>query len=66
MTPAEISRGRCPECDGNGWTVITVPRCCGRSDWECGASGCTGPDPHQEQEQCPHCQGTGQLQERNQ
>lgn len=50
---------QCPECDGNGWIAVEVPRCCGRSEWECGGRGCTGPEPDQEQEQCALCQGTG-------
>lgn len=49
----------CPECDGQGWIGKSVPRCCGGSDWECGASGCTGPIEECEQEQCEYCRGSG-------
>lgn len=52
---------RCPECDGMGWTIGVEPRCCGRSDWECGGRGCTGPEPEQVQEPCAACQGTGAI-----
>lgn len=66
-TPSTIIAGMnraekaCPECDGCGWIVITVPACCRRSEWECGGRGCTGPEPEQAQDSCPACQGTGTL-----
>lgn len=51
----------CPHCDGRGWYGETQPRCCGGSDWECGAAGCTGPDPEHVQVQCEACLGTGEV-----
>lgn len=51
--PKVEEREPCPNCDDLGYTVRSVPRCCGGSDWECGASGCTGPIEDYEQEQCP-------------
>ena len=59
----------CTTCEGDGWIVgigVEVEtRCCGGSDWECGASGCTGPRQEQVQvqiqEPCPDCDGTGHL-----
>lgn len=53
----------CPECDGLGWTGVTQPRCCGRSDWECGGRGCTGPEPELVQEQCEYCRGSGTVED---
>lgn len=49
---------QCNECQGTGLGRI-VPRCCRRSDWECGARGCTGPEP--EQEPCEMCGGAGAI-----
>lgn len=43
----------CGNCGGEGWTVVVVPRCCGRAEYECGGRGCTGPEPEEEQERCP-------------
>jgi DnaJ-class molecular chaperone len=51
----------CPECDGAGWVPGIETRCCGRSDWECGGRGCTGPEPEQVQEQCEYCRGSGEI-----
>lgn len=54
---------KCEACRGQGWVedYEIVAGCCGGSDWECGASGCTGPVPEQEQIQvpCEACQSTG-------
>lgn len=47
----------CPECGGLGW--FAANGCCGRSDWECGGRGCTG--PVMVQEQCMSCGGCGQI-----
>jgi hypothetical protein len=58
-SPAPAGTRECPECGGAGWTVGTDTRCCGRSDYECGGRGCTGPEPEQVQEQCEYCQGSG-------
>ena len=56
--------GPCPDCDGQGWSVGIEheDRCCGGSDWECGASGCTGPIQEQIPVQipCERCSATGQ------
>lgn len=53
----------CPECEGQGWVLGSTiePECCRQSEWECGASGCTGPTPVQVpvQEQCGTCGGHG-------
>lgn len=47
---------RCPVCDDRGWIEVVAggPECCGGSDWECGAPGCTGPRDgrYLEQELC--------------
>lgn len=55
----------CPDCDGQGWYVATgyESGCCGGSDWECGARGCTGPIQIEVpiQEQCERCLGTGDI-----
>lgn len=72
MTPETIARSLtsdsdCPDCAGDGWVVgIGVEledRCCGMSDWECGARGCIGPRQEQVQVQiqelCEACEGTG-------
>ena len=56
---AERCEQPCSDCEGKGWHAVASPRCCGRSDWECGGRGCTGPEPEWEQEQCEACQGTG-------
>lgn len=53
----------CPECDGLGWIAVAAPRCCQRSEWECGGRGCTGPEPDQEQEQCEFCRGSGTVED---
>lgn len=55
--------GTCPECTGVGWIAVSVNRCCGRSEWECGGRGCVGPVEDQEQEPCFTCQGSGEHQE---
>lgn len=55
----------CPDCDGDGWTpgIDFEAGCCGGSDWECGAQGCTGPVQIAvpTQEQCERCGGTGDV-----
>lgn len=60
-----IERVACPECGGEGWTqgVDYEDRCCGGSDWECGARGCTGPIQEQvpTQEPCQACRGEGVI-----
>lgn len=48
-----MTKPPCPYCDDVGWTVEVETRCCGGSDWECGASGCTGPIQEQVQVECP-------------
>lgn len=59
----------CPDCNGQGWypVPVSVTRCCGGSDWECGGRGCTGPvqDWEQEQEQCERCFATGDVRARD-
>lgn len=47
----------CPECGGYGW--FEAQQCCQRSEWECGAAGCTG--PVSVQEACQYCDGTGSV-----
>ena len=53
----------CYTCNGQGWVegVETEAACCGGSEWECGAAGCTGPVEQAVQIQvgCDDCQGTG-------
>jgi hypothetical protein len=51
----------CPECAGDGWIVDVDAECCGRSDWECGGRGCTGPEQVQVQVQCLYCGGSGEV-----
>ncbi len=52
---------QCPECGGAGWVVGSETICCGRSDWECGGRGCSGPEQGQVQEGCEYCRGEGVL-----
>lgn len=60
MTDEEIAKGEpCPDCGGEGGFEAGGPICCNNSDWECGASGCTGPIDGRYLEQCPTCEGTG-------
>ena len=47
----------CHRCKGDGVDPECVPICCGRCTWECGGSGCTGPDPGQQP--CRDCGGSG-------
>lgn len=53
----------CLTCNGQGWVedFYSEPTCCGGSEWECGAAGCTGPVEQTVQTQvgCDDCQGTG-------
>ena len=69
MTPDEIARGltdaTCPDCNGDGWIAVSVPRCCQRAEYDCGGRGCVGPYEEQEQEPCVSCQGSGEYQEQN-
>jgi hypothetical protein len=53
----------CPECGGEGWAPVARERCCGNAEWECGATGCTGPTQEWEQEQCEYCLGSGTVAE---
>ncbi len=59
----------CPDCDGEGWVQETdcEDHCCGGSDWECGARGCTGPVQEMIpiQVQCERCLGTGDVRARD-
>lgn len=49
----------CEMCDGVGGFEAGGPQCCGGSQWECGASGCTGPIDGRYLEMCPACEGSG-------
>jgi hypothetical protein len=53
----------CPHCDGRGGFPVGGTQCCGGSDWECGASGCTGPIEEWTLEMCPACGGHGKVEE---
>ena len=55
---SEAQEAECPQCQGSGMGDIT-PRCCHRSQWECGGRGCIGPEP--EQQQCEWCGGSGRM-----
>ena len=55
LTEAEL----CPACEGEGGFPVCRERCCGGSDWECGANGCTGPIADYMLEQCELCGGSG-------
>lgn len=46
-------REPCPGCGDLGYTVEGGYRCCGGSEWECGARGCTGPIIEEQQVECP-------------
>lgn len=50
---------QCETCEGYGWIYGEGSKsgCCGGSNWECGAEGCTGPVQVQiqTQEECPDC-----------
>lgn len=67
---AEVEAGSpmlksCPTCEGGGQVQIqvTVPRCCGRAEHECGGRGCTGPEPDVDVDVdgCPDCGGSGLI-----
>ena len=52
----------CGRCSGNGYDPEIVNAvCCGAacSAWECGGSGCSGPDP--EPTPCRDCGGSGKA-----
>jgi len=51
----------CPHCDGLGGHEAGGPICCGNAEWECGASGCTGPIDGRYLTQCEACGGTGRA-----
>jgi len=52
---------KCPDCGGAGGFESGGEVCCGGSQWECGASGCTGPIDGRYLEECPTCEGSGQV-----
>ena len=57
---AEKAPNMCEACSGIGGFEAGGPICCNGSEWECGASGCTGPIDGRYLEQCSACLGTGQ------
>lgn len=61
QTEREALETLCPHCDGLGGFPAGGPICCGNAEWECGASGCTGPIDGSYLERCQGCNGTGRA-----
>ena len=49
----------CGRCNGSGIDPEWEAKCCGNCEWECGGTGCTGPEP--EQVPCSDCGGYKEM-----